>query len=73
MDLFKSFLRVVTPMEEIAKIDYDIDRANHFMEQRGLNARCKCTDCNRISVNVRKKYCTHTGTKNIVLHSHINQ
>jgi len=73
MDLLKSFLRPVTAMKEVAKIDQHINRPECFLELRGFYASCKCTDCNRIRVHVRKDYCTHTGTKNIGVQSHINQ
>jgi hypothetical protein len=46
MDFLKSFLGPVTPVEEITEINEDINRAKNITEQRGLNACCKCTDCN---------------------------
>jgi hypothetical protein len=46
LNLLKSFLWPVTAVEEIAEINKNINRAKHFTEQRGLNACCKCTDCN---------------------------
>jgi hypothetical protein len=46
MDLLKSFLGPVTAVKEIAKINQDINRAKLFTKHRGLNACCKCTDCN---------------------------
>ena len=46
MDFLKGFLRTIPPVEEIAKINQDINRAKLFTKLRGLNASCKRTDCN---------------------------
>jgi hypothetical protein len=45
MDLLESFLGPVTPMNEIAQIHENIDRAECFKKQRGPDTCCKCTDC----------------------------
>jgi hypothetical protein len=46
MDLLKSLLGSVAAVEKITEIDEGIDRTKCFAELWGLNACCKCPDCN---------------------------
>jgi hypothetical protein len=46
MNLLKSLLGAVTTMEKITEINEGIDKTKCFAELWGLNACCKCPDCN---------------------------
>ncbi len=45
MHSLESFRRSVPPVEEIAKIHQDINRAENFAEERGPDTFCKRIDC----------------------------
>lgn len=73
MDLLEGLLGTVSPVEEVTEIDKDIDGPEMIQKERRSDTFCKRANCCRISVHVRKNYCTHTGNQNISLLSHINQ
>jgi hypothetical protein len=61
LDDLKSLFRVIAPMEDIAKVHYNIDGTEVVGKFRIFNTCAKNGDCRCISMHIGKYHETHNG------------